>query len=286
MACALTAPWTNAIARRMTAPLTSAFGHVNRDLQVVQPTVAPLTPGSLALHSAQINGGDYTRQRDNEPYPGLELFYRYDLKKEKTWSFNLEGGASYQFFKWQEAGPVNATADLITDTYSLGGVFLPAASYNGPIVWTPGDKVIGSTPTRTLGPATPAVVTGSRRLQMDTLHFRLGPTLDWRATERWDLGLQTGLLLGVGFSRLDYNDTVAIPAVPAFTESGSSSQTHVWFGWFNAVRATFHIDKDWDAHVEVRHVLQNSLTHNGGLRSANIGLSDAIGIVGGISYRF
>lgn len=269
-------------------PLTSAFGYANRDVQVVQATAVPLTPGSLALHSAQINGGDYTRSRDNAASPGLEIFYRYDVKKEKSWSFSLEGGASYQFFQWRQDGAVNATGDLITDNYSLGGVFLPAASYSGPVVWTPGDKVIGSTPTRTLGPSTPAVVTGQRSLKLDTLHFRFGPAAEWRASERSELGAQTGVLLGVGFSRLNFNDTVAVasPTMPVFNESGSSSHTHVWFGWFNALRVTLHLDKDWDAHLEVRHVLQENLTHNGGLRSANLNLSDALGFVGALSYRF
>lgn len=169
-------------------PSTSAYGYDNGRLQVVQPTAAPPTSGSLALHSAQLNGGDYTKQLGNQPFPGIELFYRYDVKQGKNWSLGIEGGVSYQLLKWSQDGAVNSAVDLITDTYNLGGVSLPATSYSGPINWSPGDSVIGSTPTRTMGPSTPAIVKGSRSLNLDVVQLRLAPALDWRPTERWELG--------------------------------------------------------------------------------------------------
>ncbi len=268
------------------SPSTSAYGYDNGLLQVVQPTAAPPTQGSLALHSLQIVGGDYTRQLANEIRPGVDIFYRYDLKQGTNWSVGLEAGFSYQFLQWQQSGAVNSAVDLITDTYNLGGVSLPATSYRGPINWSPGDSVIGSTPTRTLGPSTPAIVTGSRSLNLDLLQLRLGPTLDWRPTERWGLGVQTGVMLGLGFTQLNYTDRVAVPGIPTISENGSSTRRHLWAGWFNAFRVSLHLDAQWDAHLEVRHVLQNPIHHDGGQRSVALNFSEALGLVVGLGYRF
>ena len=259
---------------------TANFGYAN---------ASQVGATSLFLHSAQINGGDSTGRLDNQPFPGLDLFYRYDLKQGKTWSFGIESGAAYQYFKWEQSGALNSTADVITDAYALGGVALPAASYDGHFTWLPGDKIIGSTPVRTES-TVPATVTGSRELQMHALQFRLGPTLDWKPNAQWQLGWQTGVALGVGFSTLSYADQIAYTdqggRAVTLKQNGSSDATHVWAGWFNALRLTRHLSDRWDLHVEARNVLQNSLNHRGGQRSANMNLSDALALGLGLSYIF
>lgn len=271
------------------APSTANFGYVNRDLQVVQPTPGgvPPGPGSLSLHSSQINGGDYTSRLENRPLPGLEFFYRYDVKQGENWSLGLEGGAAYNYFKWEQGGAQNATVDLITDVFSLGGVTLPAASYNGQFTWSPGDKIIGSTPGRTQG-TVPATVTGDRSLDLHALQFRLGPTLDWKPTPKWALGVQAGLALGVGFSQLDFAETITLtpPGTPAIAQSGSTSDTHFWAGLFSAFRINRQLTEKWSAHAEVRHMWTETLHHNGPLRSGAINLSDGLGVAAGLSYRF
>lgn len=294
---------TNAVAPappgKYSFPRTAFFGFQSRADQVrndPNPADSELVDpqgGTLSLHSFEINGGDYTRGMDNQPFPGLEVFYRYDLKATEKWSLGFELGAAYNYFRWERSGPQNATVDLITDVFSLGGTVFNTGTdhvglFDDPLGIGP-PEIIGSTPAVPRGQATvPATVTGNRALDLHALQFRLGPTLDWKPNARWELGVQAGLALGVGFSQLDFAETIAIaaPNTPAIAQRGSTSDIHHWVGLFSAFRVNRQLNEKWTAHVEVRHMWMETLHHNGPLRSGAISLSDGLGVAAGLSYRF
>lgn len=251
------------------------------------------TPGSgtvsVSMHSVVLNGGDYTRKLDNQPFPGLEAFYRYDWKAGRNWSVSWELAAAYHFFHWEKNGAPGSTVDLLTDTYALGGVDftgepIPFDGTFAPVVGRPN---IGSTPTRTEGTVA-AAVAGRRQLDLHALQFRVAPALNWEPTPNWQVGLQAGLALGIGFSQLRFAEqlTVAAPATPVISQSGRSSDTHLWAGLFSAVRVSRQFNEHWSVHVEVRHLLTDKVRHNGPTRSGQISLSDGLGVGVGMSYRF
>ena len=268
-------------------PSTSYFGYAS-DAQVVNVVGA----GTLALHSQSLNGGDYTRKVDNRPeFPGLELHYRHDLTGDKSWRLGWEAGAGYSYFKWHQNGAPNATVDLITHIFDLGGVNLApgAAPYSGPSVALPGSPVIGSTPNGTSSQTTVAAsVTGPRQLELHTLLLRLGPTLEWQPAARWSLGVQGGLLVGAGWSQLSYAEqiTVATANIAPISQSGRSNDSHLWGGFYGAARINYQFNQHWDANVEVRRLWQDQQNHHGPARSAEINLGDAIGLTAGVNYRF
>lgn len=269
-------------------PRTTFFGYQD-DVQVVN-SAAPPNGGTIAMHSAQITGGDYGSRLGNNPRPGIEIFYSYDWKKGRNWDLGFEAGASYQYYNWEQNGTQNTAVNFITDTFALGGVTLApgTAPYNGPFTGTAGSPAIGSTPTRAEA-TMPAVVSGNRSLTMQALQVRMGPKLDWRATKSWKLGVQAGLMVGGGFSVLSITDrlVIAAPNTPAvLSQNENSTATHLSVGLYSAIRATYEINHKWDAHIELRNVWQNSLQHNGGIRSAKIDLSDAVGVSVGVSYQF
>ncbi|MEN9576120.1 MAG: hypothetical protein RL514_3975 [Verrucomicrobiota bacterium] len=266
-------------------PRTSFFGYAS-DVQVNNVVGA----GTLDLHSAQLNGGDYTRNLENKPqFPGLELFYRYDWKAGDKWRVSWELGAAYNYFKWEQNGAPNATVNLITDVFQLGGVtiFPGSAPYSGPFTGLPGSPVIGSTPTRTEVTA-PAAVTGTRKLELHALQFRVGPALDWVPNDQWTVGIQGGLALGVGWSQLGFAEQLTVTAanLAPINQSGRTSDVHSWAGWFSAVKVGRKLSEHWDAHVEVRHTWMEALQHNGAIRSGEMNLSDGVGLGAGVSYRF
>ena len=264
-------------------PRTSFFGYQS-DAQVANAPGA----GTLAMHSLRLNGGDYSRSLGNQPFPGLELFYRYDWKATKSWSVSWEMAAAYNYFHWERNGAPNSTVDLISDVFGLGGVALaPGAPYAGPFAPVPFTPIVGSTPARTEATVAAAVV-GPRKLEMHALQLRVGPALNWEPTEKWQIGLQGGLALGVGFSRLSFAEqiTVATPNIAPISQSGRSSDAHFWAGLFSALRVNRRLSERWDAHVELRHLLTAPIRHNGPTRSGEINLSDGLGVGTGISYRF
>lgn len=264
-------------------PVTSFFGYQNNTVQVGPLGVGP----TLALHSIQLNGGDYARSLENQPFPGLEFFYRYDWQAGKQWTLSWELGAAYHWFNWKQRGAPNATANVLTDTYALNGVALPGASYAGPFAPIGFAPLIGSTPTRTEATVA-AAVTGNRQLELHALQLRVAPALDWTPSEGWQIGVQAGLALGVGYSQLSYGEqiTVASATAPTISQSGRTSDAHFWSGLFSELRVNRRLSEHWDAQVEVRHLLTGTLHHNAPVRSGTINLSDGLGVGAGVSYRF
>ncbi len=92
----------------------------------------------------------------------------------------------------------------------------------------------------------------------------------------------------MGYSQLSYADqiTVADPTAPVISQSGRSSDAHFWAGLFSAVRVNRRLSEHWDAHIDVRHLLTDSLTHNAPTRSGTINMSHGLGVGAGVSYRF
>ncbi|MEQ2007848.1 MAG: hypothetical protein ABMA26_13710 [Limisphaerales bacterium] len=268
------------------APVTTFFGYAS-DAQVVNVVGA----GTLDLHSVRLSGGDYTRNLENQPFPGLELFYRYDWKAGRNWSLSWEMGGAYQFFKWAQNGAPSSQVGLLTDVFALNGVPLsivaPATQFDGTFVPVPGSPSIGSTPTRTEATVA-AAVTGPRKLEMHAFQLRVGPALAWEPNENWRIGVQAGVALGVGFSRLSFAEqiTVAAPNIAPISQSGRSSDAHFWAGLFSALRINRRLSEHWDAHMELRHLLTDPIRHNGPTRSGEINLSDGLGVAAGIGYRF
>ena len=178
--------------------------------------------------------------------------------------------------------------DLITDTFGLGGVALPpGAPFDGSFTPVPFGALAGGTPTRTQATVA-AAVAGRRQLDFHALQFRAGPGLEWEPNDKWQFGLQAGLALGVGFSQLSFAEqiTVADPATPVISQSVRSSHAHFWAGLFSALRVSRRLGEHWDAHVEIRHLLTDTLHHNGPARSGEIHLTDGIGLGAGVNYRF
>ena len=268
-------------------PRTSFFGYQS-DGQVANLPASPAAGGALSMHSGQLNGGDYGRSLDNQPLPGLEFFYRYDWKAGRNWQVSWELAAAYNFFNWEQHGAPNSTVNLLTDVFALGGVVLPpGAPYDGPFTPTPFSPQIGSTPTRTEATVA-AAVTGKRRLQLHAMQFRAGPAFQWEPNANWQIGLQGGLALGVGFSQLSFAEqiTVADPTVPVISQSGRSSAAHFWAGLFSSLRINRRLGEHWDAHVEIRHLLTDAIHHNGPTRSGEISLSEGFAVATCVSYRF
>lgn len=266
-------------------PRTSFFGYAS-DVQVNNAVGA----GTLDLHSVALNGGDYTQNLSNQPkFPGVELAYRYDWKSGPEWRASWEIGAAYNYFNWSENGAPNSTVNLITDVFQLGGVtlFPGGAPYTGPVTALPGSPLIGSTPTRTETTAA-AAVTGERKLELHAVQLRLGPTLDWVPNEKWSVGVQGGVAVGVGWSQLSYAEriTVTAPNIAAINQSGRSSDAHAWFGWFSGVRVSRQINERWTSYVEARHLWTGAIQHNGEQRSGEIRLTDGLSLGAGVSYRF
>ena len=250
--------------------------------------------GTLALHSLAVKGGDFSKARDSEIVPGLELFYRYEMVQRERWSFGMEAGASLHHFQWELTNPAAGTLDLITDFYPLGGVVLRErhAGQEGVFEDLTGRKpAIGSVPRRTTR-ETIGTILGQHEMDLDALVLRLGPTFTWRAHERFSLNLLVGLSLA--FSQTEYRYAertvtgVSINGSPATVppQQGEVIDHATRLGFYSGLRANYHFNERWSAQFEVRHVLQDPISIGSNFGSARVDLSQGMAIAAGIAYRF
>jgi hypothetical protein len=250
--------------------------------------------GTLALHGIAVTGGSFSKSRNADIIPGIELFYRYEIVERKTWSFGLEGGASYQRFEWDMSNPSMGNLQLITDIYPLGGVVLrpSQAGEEGFFEDVTGRKpVIGSVPQRSTTESV-GVIVGQHELTLDALLLRLGPSLSWRPCEKWTFDLLAGLSAALTHTEYEYSNRAVTGAMvngaPLVVDpqTGEVSDSTVKLGLYSAVRANYSFTKDWDAHVEVRHLWQDPIRLSGLLGSAEVDLSQGLAIAVGVRYRF
>ena len=250
--------------------------------------------GTLSLHSIAISGGEFSRDRDADLLPGIELFYRYEMLQKRKWSLDWELGAALQRFEWQITSPINADADVITDAFPLGGVILRPTSAGQEGVFddaTGRRPVIGSVPQRSVTKF-PGVIVGNHQLNMEALFIRLGPVLSWEPSRRWHFDCLGGLSLAMARTEYSYVNRAVneisvdgIP-LPVARQTGNVNDSSVHPGFYSALRANYRLTERWSAQAEVRHIWQESIRLAAPLGSAEVNLSDSLAIVLGISRRF
>ena len=278
-------------------PRTTFFGF-NSNSQVTPPVFDPNgnTHGHLSLHDVALVGGDYTSTLKNEqPSPGLELFYRYRWKDRPKWTLDLEAGISWLNLEWEQSGTLGAVAGVYEDRYSTGTVdprIFPESGgtlpYAGPFEPTGGTPWIGSTPDRQAYYTAPATVQTDRELTLNALVIRLGPGLAWKPAERWQIGLLAGLAVGHSHAEYHFHDVIQVdnPSVPVLTQSGEGEFSDTWVGLYSAARLTHHLSQHWDVLVELRHIWTGDQTHVEDGRVFDLNLSEGFGASLGAIYRF
>ena len=159
--------------------------------------------GTLLMHDTSVSGGSI----NDDPNLGFEVSYVRDLGHESWGRWGIKAAFGYT------AIDLRTSAQLITDTYQLGGVTPPIAPYAGSFSG-PG-VVIGSSPARS---------GGNWSLDATLYDFRLGPTIDLNITKRLSVELGGGLALGVVDSTFAVNETTSTSStgcqVGAYAEAG------------------------------------------------------------------
>lgn len=254
-----------------------------------QVTLSP-GAGTIDFHTMAYSGGG-APSTDREKYsPGFEVFLSRSFRRTEDWDWGLEVGMNYQDFFWRPSSP-GANFLLMTDTYQLGGVdpTVHGVPYQGRFLpQVGGSPKIGDSASRVFS-NTPAVVTGRTVIEGFSLVGRLGPTLTYRASNRWRLAALTGLALGYSRMAVDYNERISSPtgaAAFSLSRRGRFRESDWWLGYLAAARVTYYLDEKWSVHGETRYLWSNSLGLNDGFRAVEIDMNDGLGLLIGLAYDF
>ena len=272
----------------------SSFSQVMNDPNPGDSDAVDPNGGTLSLHGVSVSGGAFTKDRNPDILPGIELFYRYEMVQRQKWSLAWELGVSPQKLEWQLTSPVSGDVNVISDVYPLGGVVLRPSNAGQEGVFedeTGRRPVIGSVPQRSVTKL-PGVIVGKHELNMDALFIRLGPVLSLEASRRWHFDLLGGLSLALARTEYRYANRAVnglsangVP-LPVEPQTGKVSDSSVQLGFYSAVRANYQLTKKWDAQLEVRHIWQDPIILSAPQGSAQVDLSDGLAIVVGVGRRF
>ncbi len=276
-------------------PRTTFFGFSNNSQFSPAGGPSPGNPGTLSLHSVESIGGAYGDFGSNEIQPGAEIFYRYRAILKEKWSLDFEVGASYLSLDWKQKGNLTGTAGILEDRYNTGtvdprvdvnaGGILP---YNGPFEPAPGAPWIGSTPSRQPTSYQDVLVSGERKLSLESFMVRLGPALDYQLASSLRIGVQVGATLGYARTTMTYSDqfNFQLASLPAQTLSGRVEKDSFVVGLFSSLRLSYDLSEKWDVFAEGRHLWIDKIQLADARRSAEIQISEGVGFTLGFSRHF
>lgn len=236
---------------------------------------------TLLMHAAAGSSGAGD-SRNAAPNPGFEFSYVRDLGHEHWGRWGIKTAFGYTEMNLRASDALSASAQLITDTYQLGGVTPPIAPYAGSFSG-PG-VVIGSSATRSIVPGT-ATITGSRSLASTLYGFHLGPTVDLDITGRLSAELGGGLAFGVVDGTFAFNETTTT-TLGATSSSGSTSRTGCQVGAYAEAGLAYRVCRAASLFGGVQFQSLGNFNQSVGGRGAQLDLSQSVFCVLGIEFRF
>lgn len=239
---------------------------------------------NLLLHSVSAPGGISSSQ-DAGANMGAELTYDRRIGRERWGSWGLEAAFNYTYLTFDDNDPRSGPANLLTDSYPLGGIVPPLAPYAGSVNG-PG-PLIGDSPTRSLR-VDPAglSVSGDRKLDASLYGFRLGPYGTFSLARYITLQLGGGLAIGVMDSRLAVSQTVSIGGAPVQTQMAEDSKCEVLVGAYADARIVYEITPTTSIFTGAQFQFLQDFTQQVGNEQADLGLGKTIFFTLGLSFDF
>jgi hypothetical protein len=236
---------------------------------------------TLLMHAASVSSGAGD-SRNADPNPGFEFSYVRDLGHESWGRWGIKAAFGYTEMNLRTSDALSASAQLITDTYPLGGVTPPLAPYAGSFSG-PG-AVIGTSSTRSIVSET-ATITGSRSLDSTLYDFHLGPTVALNITGRLSAELGGGLAFGVVDSTFAFNETITLTS-GATSASGRTSRTGCQVGGYAEAGLAYRLCRAASLFGGVQFQSLGDFNQSVGGRGAQLDLSQSVFCVLGIELHF
>ncbi len=235
---------------------------------------------------------DGTVEEDGGGELGVEVFGYFDMgavtfpaleKLGATWGFR--GGFHYNHVDVDNQSTISSGTVTQTDRFSLNGTVAPPAPYRNGSFNGPG-PLIGDSPTRSFGPGSPALISGSRELDVHLNVFSLGSYLEVPVVSNFSLMFEGGLSAGIAAGSYDFQSTTRIAGLGSRTSSGSDSQTSVLPGLYLGVEAIYQLNKNWAIQAGGRYQYMDEFELESNGSSAALSFDSAFILSLGTVYSF
>jgi hypothetical protein len=217
--------------------------------------------GNLYLHSASAGPPEASHRDADHPQLGFEFAWLREVHRTENYAWGFLLAFNYTHLTINDARPRWASAQRLTDAYSLGGLIPPGdprqpgwqyqGSYDVP------GLLIDDTPLRRSSAplAAGAQTAGTRRLDADAFGWRLGPWLEFPLTRRLGVSFGGGLSLAWVDSQFEFDETTHVPgAVP------TRAQGSLLPGVYAETRLHLTLNRQWSLYAgfEFQHLAKFS----------------------------
>lgn len=242
--------------------------------------------GAIVMHAASgVSGSDIRGATGSQPQLGWELSYGKDFGILGHSWWGLEAALGVLDLDLSSKASVRGTATSIADSFGLGGVIPPLASYNGTFNG-PGpllDEAPGSRTTSQVA----SLTAGTRDLQSLVVSLRLGPYLHYPINNQWSLSLAAGPALAFLSSDFKFNERTTAGGSTLLNRTGSVSDSAFSFGGYVDGRIHYQFrDKRWGLFggAQYRYLQNTDLTAAG--KRATLRMGAGIWTEFGVSYTY
>lgn len=254
---------------------------------------------ALSTYSASSDGA--TAQKEEGMNGGLELTVSRDMGTfGRRFQWSLTAGLALNNMNAKTGGTVASTLNIHTDYYQLNGPAPTGSILGGPTyvdladhtkegtgyetTTTIGDTPIASADSSIAGGAS---LQGNWKIKGAYFMMRVGPTLRTQISDRFGLSASIGLAGAYAGSRYSVVESLTLPdATEPVTESIDNASTK-FLGGFYA-----DLNVDWVANERTGIFAGVNMQNLGGYdqevggRTAKIDFGSAVGIRGGMSFKF
>jgi len=274
---------------------------VTRYWTYVSPSQIANDRVAMSTYSAASEGA--TARKEEGMNSGLELTLSRDIGAAgKRFQWSITAGLALNNMNAKTGGTIHSTLTVHTDYYQLNGPAPTGTTLGGPsyidltrpdgttatsgleTTTTIGDTPVSSSTSSIAGGAT---ILGNWKIKGAYMLVRVGPSLRTKLSERFGLSASIGLAGAYAGSRYSVVETLDIPdVVEPITESIDSVQNKFLGGFYADVNV------DWVANERTGLFAGVNMQNLGGYdqevggRTAKIDFGNAVGLRGGLSFKF
>lgn len=260
---------------------TAYFGYDNRATQYA-PMAQTLTFQSA--NSAILDPG--SSSHSDSPYLGIDLAYLMNVGHFGGARVGIEFGFGFLPISIKDRGNLSGIFSSTTHQYSVpAGVTLPnTTSYQagpnaiGPVIFDQATD-ISSAPSA-------GVLHGTRTLDVDLYHLRIGPTLYWDLTHRWGVSASAGGAFGLVNGEYRFDETATLQSGGTTRLTGKFGKLDpVYGGYANAI-VYYHLQKDADLFLGAQFLSLSKANFSTSGRQAKLDMSAGLFVTAGINWMF
>jgi hypothetical protein len=254
-------------------------------------SASQVSGNNVLLSRSAFSGSTPSATADGDPGLGAELVYSRPLGSWGRFNYGFELAGNYLNVSLHNSRALSASVQRMTDAYGFTpGTTPPSATPGNPYQGSfegPG-FLISDTPSSTTSSVIPngATIVGHRDYNADVWGVRLGPTLEYPISKRFEVSLSGGLAAAFVSSDASWSESVRILGSRGTALSGSGSGSDFLWGFYIAGNVAYELSQRWSLVGSAQYQYLGTYERNFGGRSVEANFGNTIFFTAGIGFKF